>query len=465
MLRQQPGFLCYNAYGNSAEFSIWTKETYESGEGMSEGVRLEWQREECELRPYNRRTVHIIQPNLISSENEFVSSKTEPIKAVPKRRLLFGDNLRWMDTLLQEGYASSIDLIYIDPPFMSDIQYDSVLQTDNERFVRQAFSDRWESGLSSYLNALFPRLECMRDLLAPNGNIFIHLDWHVSHYVKILLDELFGRQHLINEIVWCYGGGSRSKRHFQRKHDLIFWYAKGKNYTFNPQYRPYTKGTLERGLTKVKGDKYELRAEGAMMQDWWTDISKILSPTAYENLKYPTQKPKALLERIIKSASNEGDLVADFYGGSGTSAEVCEDLNRNWVLCDSSPIALNTISYRLLKENRSSFQIELAEPYKANRKLGVKAERVAAGDLIEVKILENGQKTEPVDEDIQFWEIDPCFNGDTFCSRWQVLRQERSQKSLPLKVYIPANGEAKQRLAVLIHDLLGNTVLAECKIE
>lgn len=270
-------------------------------------------------------------------------------------KLILGDNLEVMLALLPE-FEGKINLIYIDPPFGTGESFDYQIFIGNEgekvsNIVRKrAYKDNWGDGMSSYFQMIYPRLLLMKRLLADDGSIFVHLDRNVSHYIKILLDEIFGPKNLRNEIVWCYGGGGAPKRHYSRKHDIIFWYVKGKEWTFNKQYRPYTEGTLERGCTPVKG-KYELNDKGAGLDDWWADaeVQKILSPTAYENVKFETQKPEGLLKRIILGHTNPGDLVADFFMGSGTTLAVAEKLNRRWIGCDISRQTLHVVRKRLLE--------------------------------------------------------------------------------------------------------------------
>lgn len=283
-------------------------------------------------------------------------------------RLLYGDNLIIMEALLAgdpptdlPSLRGKIDLIYIDPPFATNAGY-RVCRTlpgsdGEEPFLLEmrAYSDCWEDGLAGYLQMLCPRLFLMRELLSESGSLIVHLDWHAVHYVKVLLDEIFGQENFRNEIAWCYGGGGAPRSTYPKKHDLLLWYTKGSNWTFNRQYRPYTRGTLERGLTAVKGDKYELRTQGAGLDDWWAgrEVQKILSPTAFENLKFSTQKPEGLLKRIIIGHSNEGDLVADFFCGTGTTAAVAERLGRRWIAVDVSKQAL-MISYKRLVAGESS---------------------------------------------------------------------------------------------------------------
>jgi hypothetical protein len=173
----------------------------------------------------------------------------------------------------------------------------------------------------------------------------------------MVLDELFGAGErerpgapgFRNEIIWGYGGGGAAKGVYRRKHDNLLWYSRSHRWKFHPQYRPYTDGTRSRGLTAVKGPNYTLRDEGATLETWWTDaaVQKILSPTARENRKYPTQKPEALLERLILGHTDPGDLVADFFCGSGTTGAVAERLERRWIMADASPQALRVSRRRM----------------------------------------------------------------------------------------------------------------------
>lgn len=275
-----------------------------------------------------------------------------------RNRLIWGDKKYVLPALVEE-FAGSINLIYLDPPFASgqDFSFATSIPGDELGFVKEpsvieqkAYRDTWGHGLNSYLHWLYETVVLCRDMLTEDGSFFLHLDHHVGHYAKVLLDEIFGRESFRNEIAWCYGGGGAPRNYYPQKHDQLFWYSKGSSWTFNRQYRPYTEGTKQRGLTQVKGDKYQLREEGAGLDDWWADkeVQKILSPTAYENLKFPTQKPESLLRRIIFGHSNEGDLIADFFVGSGTTAAAAEKLARRWIVGDLSRFAVHTTRKRLL---------------------------------------------------------------------------------------------------------------------
>ena len=314
-------------------------------------------------------------------------------------RLIYGDNLFAMQALLagdaETGMPSmrgKVDLIYIDPPFDSKADYRTKVVLPGADLEQKptvieqfAYADTWKDGTVSYLKMLYPRLALMRELLSDKGSIYVHIDWHVGHYVKILLDEIFGKDKIVNEIIWGYGGGGAPRDFYPRKHDTLFWYAKGNEWTFNKQFRPYSEKTLQRGLTAVKGPQYELSEEGAGLDDWWTDsnVQKILSPTAYENLKYATQKPESLLERIIKGHSNEGDIVADFFMGSGTTGAVAEKLGRRWIMSDLGKPANLITRKRLIDQNAKPFLYQAVGDYQKEVFAGTKMYR-RVGDLSQV---------------------------------------------------------------------------------
>ncbi|MCY3803703.1 MAG: DNA methyltransferase [Gammaproteobacteria bacterium] len=199
----------------------------------------------------------------------------------------------------------------------------------------------------------------MHRLLKPTGSLFVHLDWRMTHYIKVELDKIFGvtnpaarYTNFVNEIVWCYKSGGIPRDRLSRKHDIILWYSKAvKKHAYHKQFMPYTEGTLQRGLTQYKknlGD-YSLSAQGANLTDWWTDIQPDLSPTSELRKRYPwpTRKPIQLLRRIIEMASNEGDLVADFFCGCGTTIDAAEGLYRKWIGIDASKTACEVMLDRM----------------------------------------------------------------------------------------------------------------------
>ena len=295
---------------------------------------------------------------------------TQDVDTKACNRLIWGDNLLVMQALLAQGYEGKIDLIYIDPPFDSKSDYSHTVQLTPEvpggtigslnpemsALERLAYRDTWQDGTDSYLDMLLPRLHLMHKLLADTGNLFLHCDHHIDAYVRLLLDEVFGRRCFRNHIVWCYSGGGVPSKELANKHDSIFWYSKApevdnepKKWFFKRQYRPYSEGTIERGRTAVKGDDAELRDEGAALEDWWSDIKKITSPSDYEKLYYDTQKSEELLERIIDMGAVPGGLVADFFCGSGTTAAVAEKLGRRWVTSDLGKASIQLARNRFVK--------------------------------------------------------------------------------------------------------------------
>ena len=271
-------------------------------------------------------------------------------------KLYWGDNLHVMRTLPSE----SIDLIYIDPPFFSGRDYKMIFEDQNEIIT---FKDIWDGGLPTYQIWLNARLVEMKRLLKKTGSIYVHLDWHASHYIKVEMDKIFGYDNFRNEIVWCYTGPRKSPKAFARKHDTIFSYTKSDDYVFNEQRIAHKSGVHNTGQvfgSMEKGDeeiREELEKKGKLLEDWWVDI---WSTDRYRNelLGYPTQKPEALLERIIKASSKEGDVVADFFCGGGTTPAVAQSLGRRWIACDLSRIAVEVTKGRVLRLLKSEKGIQ-----------------------------------------------------------------------------------------------------------
>jgi DNA modification methylase len=264
-------------------------------------------------------------------------------------RLFFGDNLH----IMRQLPSNSIDLIYIDPPFFSGRHYNVIFGDKNE--VR-SFSDIWEGGMPGYLVWLNARLYEMKRLLKSTGTLMIHLDWHASHYVKVEADKIFGYDSFINEIIWYYTGAAVKKDRFARRHDAILWYGKGHSWTFNVDdiRTEYAAATKERfshyiGNVRAGGDfgQQQLNPKGKHPDD--VLCISIIAPSALERIGYPTQKPEPLLETLIKGASSEGDVVADFFSGGGTSPAVAQRLNRRWIACDQSRIAVAITADRVTK--------------------------------------------------------------------------------------------------------------------
>ncbi len=286
-------------------------------------------------------------------------------------RLIYGDNLLAMQALLagdaQTGLPSlrgKVDLIYIDPPFDSKADYRTKISlpgTDIQQkptVIEQfAYADTWEEGTVSYLKMIYPRLLMMRELLSERGSIYVHIDWHVGAYVKVLMDDVFGKECCIREIVWRIGWVSGYKSalpNWIRNHDTILFYSKSGDYTFNKEYIPYADDYVRRDGNKPEGKGYPI-------EDTWNcsemDIMNSINIMSFskEKVGYATQKPEALLERIIKASSNEGDLVCDFFGGSGTTAAVAERLGRRWITCDIGKPASLVMRKRFIDQEVKPF--------------------------------------------------------------------------------------------------------------
>jgi len=268
-------------------------------------------------------------------------------------KLICGDNLEELGKLPKE----SVDLVYIDPPFFTHKQYEVVWGDEAE--VR-SFEDRWEGGIEHYISWMRPRILAIYDVLKPTGSFYLHCDWHANAHLRIICDEIFGVKNFRNEIIWCYSTSGRGKREFSKKHDTIFFYSKTKDYFWNDKAAkvPYSDEYInshfrdkdEKGkVCRKRFDAGKWRIyypdEGAIPNDWWE--MPYVNSMAKERLGYPTQKPEALLERIIKASSNPGDIVLDAFCGCGTTMAVAHKLGRRWIGIDISPTAIKTVDDRL----------------------------------------------------------------------------------------------------------------------
>ncbi|MBI4523773.1 MAG: site-specific DNA-methyltransferase [Deltaproteobacteria bacterium] len=376
-----------------------------------------------------------------------------------RNRLIWGDKKYVLPSLLPE-FAGKVNLIYIDPPFDTGADFsftatipDNPMTGEDETtsFVKEpsimeqkAYRDTWGRGLDSYLQWLYEAVLLLHELLSESGSIYVHLDWHVGHYAKCVIDEVFGRERLLNEIIWKRATPrAHAYSRFGATHDSIFFYGKSDAGTWNAQYAAHSEGYIQKyyryvdeksgrrysldslinpnpdrptltyewkGVTKVwrytrermkqldaggrihypsgggvpRYKRYLDEMEGVPLTSVWVDIPPVNSQ-ASEDTRYATQKPEALLERIIKASSNEGDLVLDCFVGSGTAAAVAEKLTRRWIVCDLGRFAIHTTRKRLLgipnvrpfvvqnlgKYERQAWQAaEFAEPDDAREREG-----------------------------------------------------------------------------------------------
>jgi len=328
-----------------------------------------------------------------------------------------------------------IDLIYIDPPFDSKADYrtkvtlpslargkkgQSMELEQKPTVIEQfAYSDTWADGTASYLAMITPRLILMRELLSDTGSIYVHTDWHVGHYVKIVMDEIFDKDRFLNEVVWCYRGMAVSKRHYVRRHDNIYFYSKGNNYIFN--WEEIAENLSDTTIKKYKYKDSENRyfrlhgrnISGSVIQNHtdidlkWLETNPELCRVDYldekggvkprdwieldyinvmsdERVGYDTQKPKTLIERIIKASTNEGMLVADFFGGSGTTAAVAEKLGRNWIVSDLGKPACMIMRKRLIDQNAQPFLYQAIGDYQVEAAKSTLGRKFRIGELSQI---------------------------------------------------------------------------------
>ncbi len=244
-------------------------------------------------------------------------------------------------SLLKRIEPGSVEMIYTDPPFFSN----RILKhPEGTRFARASFNDLW-GNMASYISWMDVFLRLSRRALSDSGSIFVHLDWHACHYVKVRMDRIFGYDNFVNEIIWSYRTGGTSSRRFSRKHDNILFYSKGPGYVFHPGVeRSYVKYKYGFSNIVIRRDERGYYTEVSPRDVW--DIPA-LRGNQPENTHYPTQKPESVVERMVLATTNENGLVADFLCGSGTLPAVAARTGRRWIASDSSPHAFEVAVQRL----------------------------------------------------------------------------------------------------------------------
>ena len=241
--------------------------------------------------------------------------------------------------------VDNLELLLSQPDESVDLIYCDILYGTGRNFGDYQDLKPIRSEIEAHY---LPRLKEMHRVLKSTGSIYLQMDTRINHWLRILMDEVFGYDNFRNEISWCYTVIQKEGKYFPKKHDVILMYSKSENYNFNTQYIPYKKSNKNNG---VKSDNWEEKYKefdnrGKAVEDYWIDLP-MLNSRSKERNGYKTQKPKALIERIIKASSNEGDTVADYYLGSGTTAVVCKELNRNFIGCDINPKAIEITNARL----------------------------------------------------------------------------------------------------------------------
>lgn len=346
-----------------------------------------------------------------------------------------------------KDHGIEVDLVYIDPPFASGADYAKKIyirrnplvqktiaeaeqnldNSDMQAFEEKMYGDIWDK--ERYLNWMYENLMAIKSVMSDTASIYVHLDYHIGHYVKILMDEIFGEDNFRNEIVWCYyGPGSPGMKNFNKKHDTIFWYSKSAEYLFNDQdirvaHDEKTLDNFKKGLegSGFISDNYDLDAKGKIPEDWWEmAISGRFPKDGVKRVDYATEKPWALLERIVKASSNEGMLVADFFGGSGVTAAVANRLGRRFIHNDIGINSIQTTRDRL----------------------------VAAGAEFCMKDIKDGVRLfrNPVQTMDKLVKLIPGLNTDTSLNRkfWAGSITDSKQGQMP--VYLPNLLDSSKRV-------------------
>lgn len=407
-----------------------SKQQPERERRIKDSAQLKWDtkpRRAPNSRDIEFQTAELVISNLAVESGQLgISSLLDGGDLSSQNRLIWGDCLLAAQALLAQGYEGRINLIYLDPPFKSNEDYSHEVRINTRQTVTQvpsflerlAYRDMWVGGIDSYLDMLYPRLQLMRRLLAHDGSLYLHIGTDVSAYVRVLLDEVFGRDHFESEIIWKRTSAHSTANRYGPVHDVIFFYSRGNTKTWEPQEQPYSDeylkskysnadpdgrrfrvsditgagvrrgetgtpwrgrdpNTLGRHWTRQPVDLEKMDEAGLIywpkdngwpgvkrylegglpLQDIWTDISPVNSQ-AKEDTGFDTQKPEELLSRIIKTSSRAGDLVADFFLGSGTTAVVAEKLGRRWIGVDFGKTGIQVSRSRLVEAQARPFVLQ-----------------------------------------------------------------------------------------------------------
>lgn len=502
-------------------------------------VKLDWKQTEIHIqelfRKFQKFSPHIKdfyndpyifghnqKKSIFRAQEKYRIEKSQTNKA--KNMLIRGDNLPVLISLLKE-YQEAIQLIYIDPPFFTGGNFDFKIKIGDRKktgkkrtIIREAYDDRWENGLDSYLDFLYIRLKLMKKLLTKDGSIYVHIDYRTSHYVKIILDKIFGEENFRNEIIWYYpAASSQTRQFFVRSYDTILFYTKTDDYVFNDdphiymEYSDRVKKSLkkdEKGLFYYRGGSHDgkklsrkvyVEKPGIFPRDVWTKIPYIRANTK-EYQGFSTQKPERLLKRIILASSNEGDLVADFFSGAGTTIAVAEKLKRKWIGVDINQYSIYLTSKRILdianshdilnwnklyEQHSQPFYIKEAdnppiseqiadEFLKGNKEIS----KELSPPLLEVEIEKSEEKmkiiltnyeipyrdqlssklTEKIrqwSEYIDFWGIDLNPNGDYFHPSWISYRTHKNREIALESPLLNHDKLEKKKIAIKTVDILG----------
>ena len=412
-------------------------------------------------------------------------------------KIIHGDNINILDGIKNSSLINNIKinggikLIYIDPPFEVGTKHKMKIEIGNNKnhsLGVVAYEDK--RGKDKFIKFMRERLILMRDLMASDGSIYLHCDWRTSGWIRLLLDEIFGEKNFINENIWSYKTGGTSKRSFAKKHDTIFLYSKSDKYIFNQQlYKSWQK---KRYNYSKKYPEYFDEKEGrwyhlAVCRDVWDDIYPIGTENK-ERLGYPSQKPESLLERIIRTSTNEGDIVADFFSGSGTTAAVAERLCRKWIITDIGSKAIQVSKNRILdilynkyeaKEKVNSFDVLCFNEDKSLNeysfdfriKTNIKDHKISIElvDFVPIgnNYLSQGKKEVNLSwsDWIDSWAIDFNYNSSSKCflADWYSFKN-KDNKSIDLKTNYFKYISDQSNFGVVVTDVFGNTTFKEISL-
>ncbi|MDD5922330.1 MAG: site-specific DNA-methyltransferase [Eubacteriales bacterium] len=420
--------------------------------------------------------------NLILNEEQAGTGEFGPSES---NIFYLGDNIRFLKTLAaNDEYRGKIQMIYIDPPFFTKSDYEAVLSAGGRKLRHPAYQDTWKKGLYEYLRNLAARLLLMKELLREDGLIFVHLDWHASHYVKIIMDEIFGEDQFVNELIWTYKSGGSTKKHFSRKHDTILMYSKTKKYVFYPQKeKSYNRGMKPYRFHGVKEyeDEHGWYTLVNMKDVWSIDM---VGRTSSERTGYASQKPEQLIERMMRSATKKGDLTADFFSGSGTLPAVASRLGRRFIACDIGNLAASYTMKRV-QENGAGMSLYADQPFQvmteeSNPPFRIRVDceteqqilpeekllKIIISDFFDlrfgkdIKDTDRIQARELASENplalLDSWSLDPHFDGHVFRPAAQFIRRNGKLQYSYQNVF-----RNPGRMVIKAQDIFGRSIAME----
>lgn len=393
----------------------------------------------------------------------------------------------WCDVLdgisaIEKKFKQKFQLIYLDPPFMTGQNFiykqrvgEQGWKNGDKQYIIEhtAYGDKWKQGKKEFLNLMEEVLRGVYNLLSPQGSLYLHIDYRTSAYLRIMLDDIFGEENFLNEIIWHYKTGGRTRKYYSRKHDTILFYSKSSDYYFNPDAIGIARGKEKRNHMKQEVDEkgrifWSIKSAGKIYRyyedskvypsDVWDDISH-LQQRDPQRTGYDTQKPEALLERIIKASSKPGDLVGDFFAGSGTTLAVAHRLGRDFVGLDNSNFSLHVCRKRLLSKIKGNLAIYYGND-KTQKKEPQKIEVLVAknsGGGLQITLIDyipqgdKSYKFTKIDW-IDYWAVGYMENNSFHAIAWEM--RDYFNPSLSGSLVLKYN--PKRQLVIHVVDILGN---------